>query len=276
MFHLKGNCRRSNCQFRHTRKEKAIVCKHWLRGLCKKGDAQCEFLHEYDMSKMPICQFFSSDGSCSNEDCIFRHVDATAQLGECPWYARGFCRRGKQCHYQHVKKEACLRYITGFCPKGSKCEFGHPKYEDPPEEQSDRRYRVVCRTCNQSGHRDYECPSSGGSSRGPRPNQSGDGNSGEGRGTRKPLAEVLCFKCKQTGHYANKCPNQAVRDASFDPAEYYKQKAAGATVPGGPPTLGGPPGSEANTYGSFVPPGRGPPPGRGAYQHNGPPRYQPY
>ena len=25
-----------------------LVCKHWLRGLCKKGD-QCEFLHEYNL-----------------------------------------------------------------------------------------------------------------------------------------------------------------------------------------------------------------------------------
>jgi cleavage and polyadenylation specificity factor subunit 4 len=25
-----------------------LVCKHWLRGLCKKGDA-CEFLHEYNV-----------------------------------------------------------------------------------------------------------------------------------------------------------------------------------------------------------------------------------
>ena len=34
------------------------MCKHWLRGLCKKGD-QCEFLHEYDMSKMPECYFYT-------------------------------------------------------------------------------------------------------------------------------------------------------------------------------------------------------------------------
>ncbi len=43
---------------RHVRGDKTIVCKHWLRGLCKKGD-QCEFLHEYDMSKMPECYFYS-------------------------------------------------------------------------------------------------------------------------------------------------------------------------------------------------------------------------
>merc|ERR550534_17650 len=44
----------TNCPFRHVRGDKTIVCKHWLRGLCKKGDG-CEFLHEYDMSKMPEC-----------------------------------------------------------------------------------------------------------------------------------------------------------------------------------------------------------------------------
>lgn len=49
------------CPFRHTKGEKTVVCKHWLRGLCKKGD-QCEFLHEYDMTKMPECYFYSKFG----------------------------------------------------------------------------------------------------------------------------------------------------------------------------------------------------------------------
>lgn len=48
----------SLCPLRHIVKDKQVVCKHWLRGLCKKGD-QCEFLHEYDLSKMPECFFFS-------------------------------------------------------------------------------------------------------------------------------------------------------------------------------------------------------------------------
>ncbi|KAG9103942.1 RNA-binding component of cleavage and polyadenylation factor [Ceratobasidium sp. 370] len=33
----------------------ATVCKHWLRGLCKKGDA-CEFLHEYNLRHGPECK----------------------------------------------------------------------------------------------------------------------------------------------------------------------------------------------------------------------------
>src|SRR3989338_6391655 len=48
-----GSCGRgSRCPYRHNFGSKTIVCKHWLRGLCKKGP-QCEFLHQYDMGKMP-------------------------------------------------------------------------------------------------------------------------------------------------------------------------------------------------------------------------------
>merc|ERR1719237_1986794 len=64
----------TNCPFRHVRGDKTIVCKHWLRGLCKKGDG-CEFLHEYDMSKMPECYFYSRFNACHNKECPFLHID---------------------------------------------------------------------------------------------------------------------------------------------------------------------------------------------------------
>ena len=41
-------------------RRRTVVCKHWLRSLCKKGDL-CDFLHEYDEDKMPICQFYFSE-----------------------------------------------------------------------------------------------------------------------------------------------------------------------------------------------------------------------
>ncbi|RHZ78076.1 hypothetical protein Glove_168g59 [Diversispora epigaea] len=37
----------------HQEIEKLVVCKHWLRGLCMKGDERCEFLHEYNLKKVP-------------------------------------------------------------------------------------------------------------------------------------------------------------------------------------------------------------------------------
>lgn len=56
-----GCSKSTACPYRHVRGEKTVVCKHWLRGLCKKGD-ECEFLHEFDMTKMPECFFFSKYG----------------------------------------------------------------------------------------------------------------------------------------------------------------------------------------------------------------------
>lgn len=51
------------------------MCKHWLRGLCKKGD-DCEFLHEFDMTKMPECFFYSKYGELFMlHDLVMKDVD---------------------------------------------------------------------------------------------------------------------------------------------------------------------------------------------------------
>lgn len=50
------------------------VCRHWLRGLCMKGDA-CGFLHQYDKSRMPVCRFFAKFGECREPDCIYKHTN---------------------------------------------------------------------------------------------------------------------------------------------------------------------------------------------------------
>ena len=62
MEHLKGFCPRGfYCPWRHSRQDATIVCKHWLRHLCKKGD-DCEFLHLYDMMRMPECHYYQKYG----------------------------------------------------------------------------------------------------------------------------------------------------------------------------------------------------------------------
>uniref|UniRef100_A0A8C5IDD5 Cleavage and polyadenylation specificity factor subunit 4 n=1 Tax=Junco hyemalis TaxID=40217 RepID=A0A8C5IDD5_JUNHY len=85
---------------------KPTVCKHWLRGLCKRGES-CDFLHGYDASRVPECCFYSRFGECSNKDCPFLHAGATASTGRCPWYDRGFCwhvsplRNSGHCGHYH-------------------------------------------------------------------------------------------------------------------------------------------------------------------------------
>lgn len=105
-----------------------IVCKHWLRGLCKKGEA-CEFLHEYNLRKMPECQFFSKNGFCTQSpDCLYLHIDPLTKISPCPNYERGFCKLGPDCNKRHVRKVMCPRYLTGFCPLGPDCDMSHPKF----------------------------------------------------------------------------------------------------------------------------------------------------
>ncbi|ERS96834.1 hypothetical protein HMPREF1624_07043 [Sporothrix schenckii ATCC 58251] len=110
----------------------SLVCKHWLRGLCKKGEG-CEFLHEYNLRKMPECNFFLRNGYCSNGDeCLYLHIDPRSKLPPCPDYDnRGFCALGPTCPKKHVRRKAiCPYFLAGFCPDGMRvCKEGaHPKW----------------------------------------------------------------------------------------------------------------------------------------------------
>ena len=107
----------------------SLVCKHWLRGLCKKGE-QCEFLHEYNLRKMPECNFFARNGYCSNgEECLYLHIDPQSRMPPCPHYDRGFCPLGPICSKKHVRRTLCPFYLAGFCPEGKECKEGvHPKW----------------------------------------------------------------------------------------------------------------------------------------------------
>lgn len=75
--YLQGHCPLgSACPDKHTSANSNsnfnnLVCKHWLRGLCKKGES-CEFLHEYNLRKMPECNFFVRNGYCSNGGKLVR------------------------------------------------------------------------------------------------------------------------------------------------------------------------------------------------------------
>ena len=108
----------------------SLVCKHWLRGLCKKGES-CEFLHEYNVRKMPECNFFVRNGYCSNGDeCLYLHIDPQSKLPPCPHYEQGFCPLGPRCSKKHVRKKLCPYYLAGFCPNGKTCKEGaHPRWE---------------------------------------------------------------------------------------------------------------------------------------------------
>ncbi len=131
--------------------DRAVVCKHWLRGLCKKGD-MCEFLHEFDMSKMPECYFFTQYNECTNEDCLYLHITNKERVSVCQFYARGFCRHGGACRNRHDMKVLCERYARGFCPLGPSCDYGHPEFDASHDMRN-----VECHICGKFGHKALDC-----------------------------------------------------------------------------------------------------------------------
>jgi cleavage and polyadenylation specificity factor subunit 4 len=144
-----------------------VVCRHWLRDLCMKGSA-CEFLHQYDLSKMPLCRH---GDRCKISDCPFRHISEANRL-ECVFYSQGFCIHGPFCRYKHVRRDRedlplvadftlglsqmqaasnkdggqvakrpapkpnefykislCKHFLQGDCPFGENCHFAHGEEE---------------------------------------------------------------------------------------------------------------------------------------------------
>ncbi|KAF2750787.1 hypothetical protein M011DRAFT_417078 [Sporormia fimetaria CBS 119925] len=131
--YLQGHCPQgNNCPDKHpaTGPYGSLVCKHWLRGLCKKGE-QCEFLHEYNLRRMPECQWYARSQTCGNgDDCLYLHIDPESKRPACPHYDRGFCPLGPICALKHIKKDKlCPFYLAGFCPEGRDCKNGaHPRF----------------------------------------------------------------------------------------------------------------------------------------------------
>ncbi|CEM06401.1 unnamed protein product [Vitrella brassicaformis CCMP3155] len=77
----------------------SVVCKHWLKGMCMKGDA-CDFLHQYDLSRMPECPTFLKTGTCNDENCVFQHIKMEERK-ECVPFKYGFCKLGPLCRKRH-------------------------------------------------------------------------------------------------------------------------------------------------------------------------------
>ncbi|KAJ6610074.1 hypothetical protein B0H10DRAFT_1812300 [Mycena sp. CBHHK59/15] len=182
------------------RERLSTVCKHWLRGLCKKGDA-CEFLHEYNLRRMPECWWFAKYGYCSaGDECLYAHPKE--RRVECPDYKRGFCKLGPICPRKHVRRVACQLYLTGFCPLGPDCPRGHPKPGLPPPEAYEAGSTPSLEGPPPPGYARY--------GEFDRAFQGGNTPFGGPNGPiRRNLDEVLCSRCcGEKGHYANHCRNR--------------------------------------------------------------------
>jgi hypothetical protein len=80
-----------------TAKEKRIVCRFWLEGLCVKHE-RCNFLHAMDIDRMPECRW---GAKCQKPGCMFKHTP-DEQKEECINFRLGFCSHGPVCKFRHA------------------------------------------------------------------------------------------------------------------------------------------------------------------------------
>ncbi|KAF8819095.1 zinc finger (CCCH type) motif-containing protein [Cardiosporidium cionae] len=141
---------RADIASRTGRGKHSIVCRHWLKGMCMKGDF-CDFLHQLDYARMPICRHFVKYRYCADLKrgvCLFKHplestnleetaiavgaelsaggdeldiyCDNFGSLAEHPKYANTVTFDGQ------VQTQAeCIHYFLGFCKLGPKCRKKH-------------------------------------------------------------------------------------------------------------------------------------------------------
>jgi len=240
-FFISSGCHRGQlCPLRHISGDRMVVCKHWLRGLCKKGD-DCEFLHQYDMEKMPECYFYNKYGQCSNKECPFLHLDAEAKIKDCAWYDRGFCKHGPNCKNRHVRRIMCVNYMCGFCPLGKKCKFSHPRHEIPMYDEHKRiMSHIICHACGEPGHKSNHCAvarrlAAEAIMRGEEPPVLEDAEP-----THQPTQPKLpvppptytCFMCGEKGHFIRYCPKQPHNQATAAAANQAAPQQNAANVLG--------------------------------------------
>ena len=76
-FVTSGACSTQNaienpCPHRHSKSQRTYVCQYWLQGKCNNKE-YCNYLHMYDMTRLPPCYNIIRYGKCNNQECLFSH-----------------------------------------------------------------------------------------------------------------------------------------------------------------------------------------------------------
>ncbi|KAH0482786.1 MAG: hypothetical protein KVP17_001978 [Porospora cf. gigantea B] len=94
--------------------KQTLVCRHWLKNICPNGSS-CDFVHHFEVSKLPVCQAFATTGHCRDyllNCCPFLHTRSTDQKKthlECAMFFLGFCPFGSRCRLMHFRRQSSWR-----------------------------------------------------------------------------------------------------------------------------------------------------------------------
>merc|ERR1719453_1271600 len=107
---------------------KTKMCKHFLKGRCRYGQA-CSYAHNPeelryrpDLTKTRLCKNYDL-GRCNDPNCLYAHGSEQLRGTNGVW-----------------KTVLCMKYPSGMCKAGRHCRFAHGMHElrqgpDPNEEE---------------------------------------------------------------------------------------------------------------------------------------------
>ena len=110
-------------------KPKKVCCYHhfYRPGGCMKGIG-CDFSHEWDPDRMPICVHFEKGNCRKGKDCMFRHL-SEEEKEPCHAYERGFCPRGPTCSRKHVHHDAMCDVVEHYPWPPPQCMKPHARQD---------------------------------------------------------------------------------------------------------------------------------------------------
>lgn len=96
---------------------KTKMCKHFLKGRCRYGQA-CSYAHNPeelryrpDLTKTRLCKNFDL-GRCNDDQCMYAHGSEQLRGTDGVW-----------------KTVLCMKYPSGMCKAGRHCRFAHGMHE---------------------------------------------------------------------------------------------------------------------------------------------------
>lgn len=145
----------SRCQLKHCTYIKETTCRYFLLyNACRKGPT-CPFLHEAKLRNLISCKIPNNSAASSQ-------YSKKNPIKECAYYNLGFCKFGKLCNFQHVKKVLCQ---SPTCSAQSCAKFHFNLSDFPLNLQSlsflqsySKSPNIRCYKCITFGHKFPNCP----------------------------------------------------------------------------------------------------------------------
>ncbi|ODV64443.1 cleavage polyadenylation factor RNA-binding subunit YTH1 ASCRUDRAFT_84246 [Ascoidea rubescens DSM 1968] len=116
----------TTCKYKHDPNHIAL-CRKFISGKCNPDYNQCSLSHFPNQFNSPTCVFYLKGFCSKGENCSFNHVKTDKNAKICRLFTLGgWCDRGLSCKFKHIYE--CPDFINeglNPCPRGKNCKLSH-------------------------------------------------------------------------------------------------------------------------------------------------------